>query len=200
MHNRFQSLPFHALAPAARHVRPRQQFPDTVTADTPAVFVMTDLRQVPAVTVNTHLNITQALERMQRKGVRMLFVTDQDDAVRGIITTTDILGERPLRIIQAGGGRRDDVLVSQVMTPHEQLDALDLNDVLRARRRHRRNPQGGRAATPAGGGRVRRTAHVGTWNIFSDSDWPSDERADRNPRPGAQLRRDRARAARLSKA
>lgn len=133
MHNRFQSLPFHALAPAARHVRPRQQFPDTVTADTPAVFVMTDLRQVPAVTVNAHLNITQTLERMQRKGVRMLFVTDQDDAVRGIITTTDILGERPLRIIQAGGGRRDDVLVSQVMTPHEQLDALDLNDVLRAR-------------------------------------------------------------------
>lgn len=132
MHNRFQSLPFHTLTPAVRHVRPLQQFPDNVTAETPAVFVMTDLRQVPVVTVTAHINITQALERMKRKGVRMLLVTDQEDSVQGIITTTDILGERPLRTIQASGGRRDDVLVSQVMTPHDQLDALDLNDVLRA--------------------------------------------------------------------
>lgn len=133
MRNRFHSLPLYALAPGASFVRPRQQLPDSVTAETPAVFVMTDLRQVPAVTVSPRATINAALERMRRKNVRMLFVTDEDDTLLGLITTTDIQGEKAIRYLEQNGSSRDDILVSHLMTPQQRFEVLDLDEVLRAR-------------------------------------------------------------------
>jgi len=53
--------------------------------------------------------------------------------VLGIITSTDVLGERPIQLAHERGARHDEVLVRDVMTPAERLEAMELEDVLRAR-------------------------------------------------------------------
>jgi CBS domain containing-hemolysin-like protein len=133
MRDRFHSLPLYSLVPGAGFVRPRQQLPDSVTPDTPAVFVMTDLRQVPAVSVSPRATINAALDRMRHKNVRMLFVADEDDTLLGLVTTTDIQGEKAIRYLEQNGSSRDDILVSHLMTPQQRLEVLDLDEVLRAR-------------------------------------------------------------------
>lgn len=65
--------------------------------------------------------------------VRALFVVDDGTSVLGIVTSTDISGERPMQLAQQRGMRRDEVPVGDAMTPAELLDAVELEDVLQAR-------------------------------------------------------------------
>src|SRR4051812_33520053 len=72
-----------------------------VTLDSPALDVMTDLAKVAAVTIDPSAGVTAANEYMVARAVRSLFVTAADGHIVGLVTTTDILGERPVRISHA---------------------------------------------------------------------------------------------------
>ena len=104
-----------------------------VRLDSPATEVMTDLRRVSAVTVEPGTSIAAANQAMIARGVRALFVVDEARRVLGILTYTDILGERPIQIAQSRRMHYDEVLVRDIMTPSERLEVLDLRDVLGAR-------------------------------------------------------------------
>jgi hypothetical protein len=56
--------------------------------------------------------------------------------VVGVITAADILGEKPMQVIGNRGIRREELLVRDVMTPHETLEVLDLDSVRAARVGH----------------------------------------------------------------
>jgi CBS-domain-containing membrane protein len=103
-----------------------------VTLADPAIDVMTDLKHIPAVPVDPDVPIDAAMRIMVRRGVRSLFVLDVEDEVIGLVTSTDLLGEKPLRHSHANGGRRSEVLVRHVMTPHTQLEVLPIAEVMRA--------------------------------------------------------------------
>ncbi len=120
------------ISPHATYARPTPPSIQ-VTADSPAVEVMTDLQRVAAVTITPGASIDLANQRMIAGGVRMLLVLDEDRRVAGLITASDILGEKPLQHLRRRGGTFSDVLVSDIMTPQEQLDVLLLYDVLNAR-------------------------------------------------------------------
>jgi hypothetical protein len=66
---------------------------------------------------------------MIRQGVRLLFVTDPQDRLLGLITATDILSEQVLLAMQARGVSRQEVLVREVFTPLESLEAIDIMQV-----------------------------------------------------------------------
>lgn len=104
-----------------------------VTADSPAVEVMTDLQRVTAVTITPGASIELANQRMIAGGVRLLLVLDDEKNVIGLITASDILGEKPLQHLRKRGGTFSDVLVHDIMTPQDQLEVLLLYDVLNAR-------------------------------------------------------------------
>lgn len=104
-----------------------------VTADSPAIDVMTDLSRVAAATIDGHATIDEAHHAMIAHGVRALFVVEAGDIVRGIITATDVLGERPIQFAVKRGLRHADVLVRDVMTAAELLEAMAFDDVLNAR-------------------------------------------------------------------
>jgi len=104
-----------------------------VTLDSAASEVMTDLRRVGAITVDYGMAIHEAHRLMISRRVRALFVVDESREVSGIVTASDILGERPIRFAQERGVRHDDVLVRDIMTPAERLEILALHDVQRAR-------------------------------------------------------------------
>ena len=104
-----------------------------VQANSPATDVMTDLSRVVAVTTATGASIDEAHQAMITHGVRALFVVDEARVILGIITANDILGERPIQIAQDRGVRHVEVLVGEVMTPADLLEAMELQDVLQVR-------------------------------------------------------------------
>lgn len=104
-----------------------------IAADSPAIEAMTDFSRINAVSIAPAALINEANARMISRGVRLLMVVGKDDALAGLITARDILGEKPLQIVQGRGGKRDELTVAELMTPIGNIDTLSLEDVLKVR-------------------------------------------------------------------
>ena len=110
--------------------------PNPVTLDSPAVDVMTDLALVAAVTIEASASLVTANDYMIARGVRSLFVTAPNGRILGLITAADMLGERPVRESHARGVGRNDLQVTDVMTPIHAVAAMKLEDVRAAKVGH----------------------------------------------------------------
>ena len=103
-----------------------------VTPQSPALDVVTDLTQVKAATAPPSSTLAQCEQTMITQGVRMLFVATDLPAIEGIVTTTDLHGERQMRQVAERGLRWNDLTVADVMTPLDSLDAIDYDELLHA--------------------------------------------------------------------
>jgi len=133
MSHHYSPLSNTQLIAGTTYLRPRQQLPERVGSNDPATYVMTDLTKVAAMTIGPCASIDQANQRMIASGVRLLLVTDQHHAILGIITATDLFGERPMRYLQEVGGKREDIFVRDIMTGSDHLEVLYMVDVATAR-------------------------------------------------------------------
>ncbi|MFC5301226.1 CBS domain-containing protein [Azospira restricta] len=106
--------------------------PPPVRIDSPALQVMTDLTRVPAATIAAGTLVADANQAMIHRGVRMLFVVDEAKQLQGVVTASDILGERALQAAQNLGLARGELRVSHIMTPAARLDTIELAMVTRA--------------------------------------------------------------------
>lgn len=132
MSQHYLPLPHAKLATRAKYCRPASPS-QKVTLESPAMAVMTDLERVMAVTIAPNASIESANQRMIAAGVRLLLVVDGGADIVGLITASDILGEKPLKHRQRTGETFNEILVRDIMTPREELDVLQLRDVFRAR-------------------------------------------------------------------
>ncbi len=98
-----------------------------VTLESPALDVMTDLTKVKAATVGPEQTLAQAEQAMVYLGVRMLFVVSHMPELEGLITTTDLRGERQMRLVAQRGVHYDELRVADVMTPLAEIDALEFS-------------------------------------------------------------------------
>ena len=129
--------PLSSISPARLGVcRLTQPAPNRVTLDSPAIEVMTDLAQVAAITIDPSASLMSANDYMIARGVRSLFVGSPGGRVQGLITTSDTLGERPVRVSHARGIKRHELLVADVMTPIDAVVAMNLDDVRAAKVGH----------------------------------------------------------------
>jgi CBS domain-containing protein len=103
--------------------------PDAVSLDSPALAVMTDLTKVKAATTSPATTLRQAEQLMIHQGVRMLFVVSEMPSLEGLITSTDLHGDRAMRIVQQRGMRYDELSVADVMVARASLDAIDLEQM-----------------------------------------------------------------------
>jgi len=118
-----------------------------VTLDSPALDVMTDLTQVKAATAGPTTTLRQAEQIMIYQGVRMLFVVSDMPAIEGLITTTDLHGDRQMQLVQQRNVKYDELSVADVMAGLSMLDAIDYEDmkaanvsnVIATLRRHGKN-------------------------------------------------------------
>ncbi len=124
------------LQAGAGFCEPAQSLPQRVAFDDAAQSVMTDLKLVSAVLIRAGDGVDEANRRMIQRGVRLLLVVDENRKVAGIITAADILGEKPLQVIAERGGRREDVLVRDIMTPQHRLEVLSIAEVRGAKVGH----------------------------------------------------------------
>lgn len=90
---------------------------------------MTDLTRVRAATIGPSETLGAARQTMIHHGVRLLFVVHEMPCIDGLITSTDLEGERPLRVVAARGVHYDEVTVAEIMTPLEALEAVDYADL-----------------------------------------------------------------------
>lgn len=86
--------------------------------ESPAIASMSDLAEGEAT--------------MIQQGVRMLFVVRHMPCVDGIVTAADLLGDKPVKLMQARQLRRQELCVADVMTPLSELDVVDLQALQRA--------------------------------------------------------------------
>ncbi|CAD5372238.1 CBS domain containing protein [Rubrivivax sp. A210] len=103
-----------------------------VTLASPALEVVTDLSQVKAATVAPSATLAQAEQMMIFQGVRLLFVVNEMPFVEGLITSTDLHGDRQLRRVHDAHLRYDDLVVADVMTALAQIDAIDFDALAHA--------------------------------------------------------------------
>jgi CBS-domain-containing membrane protein len=128
-------LRFDKLQPGVGYAQPTQAVPDKVMLDDAATSVMTDLTRVTAVIILPGDTVDEAHRRMIHRGVRLLLVVDQDRKVVGLLSASDILGEKPV-LAASGGGLRREVMVRDVMTPQENLEVLEMAEVRAAKVGH----------------------------------------------------------------
>ncbi len=129
----YSPLPSLALEPGSGYQRPDADLPELVQLDSPALSVMTDLTKVPAVTISPSASLAEANQTMITARVRLLLVVDDGRQVVGIITSTDLLGEKPMLHARKLNMPVQELSVADIMIAQPDLDVLDLRDVERAR-------------------------------------------------------------------
>ena len=132
MKNKYRVLPHYSIEQGAIVDRRMINRPTDVALDDAAIEVMTDLNEITPFNIEPTASIDATNEKMIACGVRLLFVTDVDGNLIGIVTAKDIMGEKPVNYIREHGGRREDIIVQDIMTPKNSLDVLSYNDVKRA--------------------------------------------------------------------
>jgi len=133
MERDYQPLPIRELGANAGFRRPLapQSAPES-----PATQVMTDLTRVAPATIRPQAPLAGANQFMIARGVRLLLVADDQENVLGVISATDILSERAMRVAIERGLRRDELTVADVMTSAEQVEVIAYEDVVGARVGH----------------------------------------------------------------
>ncbi len=135
IHDRFKALPQVPVCDGGCFIGGALN-PPTVSVNSPAIDVMTDLARIPPATVDPHASLQQANHAMILRGVRLLLVTEHSGRVAGVVTVRDLVGEKPVRVAQARHARRDELEVQDVMTPLEEMEAIEMTDVVRSQVGH----------------------------------------------------------------
>ncbi|HEU5175887.1 MAG TPA: CBS domain-containing protein [Burkholderiales bacterium] len=136
MEREYDALAIRELGTGAGYRRPTQAEAAKVSMDSPALEVMTDLTRATPATIRPQAPLAGANQFMITRGVRLLLVVDDHEKVLGLITATDLLGERPIRVAIERGLRRDELSVGDIMIDAEHVDVLALAQVEAARVGH----------------------------------------------------------------
>lgn len=128
----FRSLTLTKLAPGTGFAGSLFDTADLVNVAAYALEVMTDLRFVPAASIQPEATIDGALQHMIARGVRMLLVADASGSLQGLVTAKDIDGPRAAAVMAATNVARESVTVAAIMTPAEQIEVMPLEEVLHA--------------------------------------------------------------------
>lgn len=132
MAREFEILRSYHMKAGSSFARPIQVFPTNIGINDSAISVMTDLSKVSMVVARPNATMDSANSKMIRYGVRMLLVLDSNDHIAGLLTATDILGEKPMRFLQNMGGTHADIMVRDLMTPQRELEVIKIEDVKNA--------------------------------------------------------------------
>lgn len=136
MERQYNSLPIRELGAEAGFRRPTQPQAARVTLESAALDVMTDFLRTSPATIRPQAPVEGANQFMISRGVRLLLVVDERDKVLGVVTATDVLGEKSMRVAMERGIKRGELTVGDIMTPARDVEVLLLEDVAGARVGH----------------------------------------------------------------
>jgi len=126
-------LPVQSLSQRPGLLNPDQHKTFRVSPNDPALSVMTAFRRIRPFSISESADLLQTKDKMIACSVRLLFVTDLDEHVTGLITASDLSGERPIKYLQEHHGDYQSILARDIMTPVIELEAFNYNDVVKAK-------------------------------------------------------------------
>jgi hypothetical protein len=108
------------------------KYKESVTLESSALDVMTDLAVVKAETIDPKIALPEAEKVMILRGVRSLFATSNFPCIEGLITAADLYGEKPTLLVSDRNVKYQDLTVQDVMTDLSSLDVVDYEEVKNA--------------------------------------------------------------------
>ncbi|MES2208338.1 MAG: CBS domain-containing protein [Pseudomonadota bacterium] len=136
--NSYHELPFTSLATTVELPNTVSVKRGTVSLESSAHTVFTDFAAVRPATVRARTQIDVALEQMILLGIRLLFVVDQSGHLLGLVTSQDIMGEKPMLYLQTHDGQynaitRAHIQVQDIMQLPSEWHAVDAKNIERAK-------------------------------------------------------------------
>jgi CBS domain-containing protein len=128
--NHHKHLDVRALDGALRIRRPDPATP--YTTDSPALELFTDFERNPPPMLESSTSVQDAEAFMLREHASFKLVIGHDEDFRGIITLLDIRSSKLMRIANATGIPRQELTVSDVMIPRQQLHMVTHSALQRA--------------------------------------------------------------------
>jgi CBS domain containing-hemolysin-like protein len=132
MSTRYQNLRHTLLSSGTTIYKSNETEAGSVTLKDSAEVAFTDFKRIRPFSISAAVSLQEVNDKMIKCGVRLLFVADSDGNLQGLITYTDLYGEKPVRYIREQGGTRDEILARDLMTPLIQLESLHHSDVVEA--------------------------------------------------------------------
>ena len=113
-------------------VSPERDPSKRISESSPAISVMTDLRIISPFQIENSASLEAINDKMIACGVRLLFVFDKQGQLTGLVTSNDILGEKPMLFATQNGCSRADIEAKDIMTPLSKLEAIPLEEIEKA--------------------------------------------------------------------
>lgn len=111
----------------------KNYLPELVHLDDPAISVMRDFHQSRPNLTSAHVSMDEALNEMKVTGCHMLMVIDDENRLLGLLSTEDILGEKPIQIMTKSRLERSKITAKMIMTPLKDVELFSFKSIQRAR-------------------------------------------------------------------
>lgn len=123
----FEALPTLELKSESTNLY-SNSLPELVHLNDPALNVMINLRNLLAGIIHPKDTIDTALEEIKKSKITALAVVSREGQLLGMIAGEDILGSKPIKLLQERRIERSKITVDMIMVPLAECVALDYHD------------------------------------------------------------------------
>lgn len=124
-----KSLRLHNTNDISQLAHPQQ--PKNLSLDSPALDFLVDLNKVDSPGIHASMPAVEVKQLMQRTHTRVKFIIDEHQQLTGIVCADDLIDRRLVQKVSQGF-IREEIPVSEFMTPKKSLKALNYHDVVDA--------------------------------------------------------------------
>ncbi len=110
--------------------------PEVVHWHDPALYAMIDFKYISPAIISPEDSIDHALVKIKSSISHVLLVVSKEQQILGVVSSEDLMGEKPLRAIQERQLPRADITVRMVMTPQNEVVALEHEQLRHAKVGH----------------------------------------------------------------
>lgn len=110
--------------------------PELIHFDDPAFMAMVDFKKMTPNTILQSTDLETAQHEMEFHGTHFMLVLNDQDQLIGVITASDLLGEKPIKVASSTGLTHNNIPVDRLMTQITDVPALDIDAVSYARVAH----------------------------------------------------------------
>lgn len=124
-----------SLKPGVTYLHPLEP-QEVVHWEDQATHAMVDFKYVKAEIIGPDAPIDSALHAIKKCSFHVLLVVDTEHRILGLISAEDLLGEKPLKVIEHRRLSRADISAHMVMIPKHDILTIDLETLRHAKVGH----------------------------------------------------------------
>lgn len=132
---KFKTLETQFISPENTQLK-SQRLPELVHLNDPAFMIMIDFSQFPAFKIKQDATLEDAQHEMEFHGTHFMLVHNPDCQLVGVLTASDLLGAKPIKVSSDLRIAHDDIPVQHLMTSLNKIPTLSIEIIEYARVGH----------------------------------------------------------------